>query len=969
MNSWQRIVLACALIALAFATSAPRAEQKNWNAGDGNWSEGANWTPAGVPAADDDVRIEFTDGVARTVMYDYLGPPLMLSRLSVDLTGPGTDMATLSMEGNSLAADDVLIGDSGRGAMNQGGGSFDATTFIVGDEATAVGEYSLSGGLLTTAAAFISNGATGSEGSNGGTFIHSGGIHQNTGLHIGAQAGSKGQYVLGSTGALFASTEFVGTNGSGTFSHNGGANSVDTALAIGALVGSDGLYSMNNGVLTAADIHIGGYTLNGPGGHGELHISGNNSSVNVAGTIKIYDSPDSRLVLNSGTLTAGTIDVGGIPSRFSWFGGTLHVSNDVTWSNGEPINSTGAIFGSSLNLGSSKSLRVTGNETIGGTGVFSLSISNNQVHSVTGTINLKAGGTLQGNSSANLTYATFVQDGGTISSFFRNTGHYIYRSGSISAQFINSGTMALEANMAISGNLTNETTITVPNGRTLSATSTFTNNGTLILDGGMATTSSQLTNPAGATIRGRGTLGFSGTFMNRGTFDLTGTLTLSGSPNFINEGVIQGIGALSTMFGQISNSGSGVINSTVNGGTLTIGNLQSNQGVMNVGPNSTLSFTTQWSNTGLVNLQGADARLTGGNLGSNSTGIIQGAGTVTTALGLYAGTIRATGGVLYFTAPNISLGAQSQIQVLEGSTISFLQGHISNPGIISLDGGTFDNNNKSLQNGGTINGHGTIFTGQTGLTNMPTRLISVGGGDMDIFGRVTNNGIVNIQTGNSAYFFNNVTGSGTFTGGGTAVFLGSLSPGNSPAAVSFGGNVDLVGGTALNMEIGGETAGTNYDQINVAGNLSVGGVLTVSLINGFTPVAGATFDLLNWGTLEGVFSSLQLPSLGSSLAWDTSDLYSSGELSVVAVGLGGDYNDDGAVDAADYVIWRKGGPLLNEVDVPGAINETDYDAWQTRFGTTAPGGGGSADGQVPEPGGLAMILLLAATILARRRGR
>ena len=38
------------------------------------------------------------------------------------------------------------------------------------------------------------------------------------------------------------------------------------------------------------------------------------------------------------------------------------------------------------------------------------------------------------------------------------------------------------------------------------------------------------------------------------------------------------------------------------------------------------------------------------------------------------------------------------------------------------------------------------------------------------------------------------------------------------------------------------------------------------------------------------------------------------------VGVPGDYNNNGVVDAADYVLWRKGGPLQNEVDTPGTVN-------------------------------------------------
>ena len=57
---------------------------------------------------------------------------------------------------------------------------------------------------------------------------------------------------------------------------------------------------------------------------------------------------------------------------------------------------------------------------------------------------------------------------------------------------------------------------------------------------------------------------------------------------------------------------------------------------------------------------------------------------------------------------------------------------------------------------------------------------------------------------------------------------------------------------------------------------------------------------MDWGTLVGKFSSLSLPALGSSLLWNSSQLYTSGVLSVVDSNyLSGDFNRDGHVNAAD----------------------------------------------------------------------
>jgi hypothetical protein len=46
----------------------------------------------------------------------------------------------------------------------------------------------------------------------------------------------------------------------------------------------------------------------------------------------------------------------------------------------------------------------------------------------------------------------------------------------------------------------------------------------------------------------------------------------------------------------------------------------------------------------------------------------------------------------------------------------------------------------------------------------------------------------------------------------------------------------------------------------------------------------------------------------------------------------GDYNNSGAVDAADYVLWRKGLPLQNEGATPGSTTPEDYDVWRANFG-------------------------------------
>jgi hypothetical protein len=85
------------------------------------------------------------------------------------------------------------------------------------------------------------------------------------------------------------------------------------------------------------------------------------------------------------------------------------------------------------------------------------------------------------------------------------------------------------------------------------------------------------------------------------------------------------------------------------------------------------------------------------------------------------------------------------------------------------------------------------------------------------------------------------------------------------------------------MELGGTTTrGTDYDALDITGGLSADGTLEVLLVNSYTPQAGDSFDLLDFGSFNGDFS-YDLPNLQQGLDWDTSAISSTGVLSVVAV--------------------------------------------------------------------------------------
>lgn len=869
----------------------------------------------------------------------------VLGTLTVGKNTASTGKYTLDSTGQ-LTADAMVIGQSGTGLVAQASGSASisgAGGLVIGSNAGALGSYSLDGGTLTVdGPEYVALSAIGNSNQAGGMFSQSSGVHRVGSLSTGHNAGAVGSMSL--TGGTFVSSgaESIGRSGIGNFLQTGGSNASAGDIIIGANAGSSGTYGLSGGFASAPNIYVGGNS-SGAGGTGKLTIS---ATLTVPGTITVYNTPGTKLTLG-GTLNVGGINVGGVPSLFNWTGGMLNITNDVTWDPGAPANSTSTIFGNSLSLFDQHTLKVTGNETIGGNGAFNLTLNAGTKHIVTGDISLKTGSLLTVYSTG-LSYGTFVQAGGTIAgSSFRNSTNFVYDSGLVQTQFVNAGTVSFGARWSISGSLQNETSMSVAGGQTLSATGGITNLGNFTISSGTIGSGGQVTNTVSGILTAHGTI--TPQVTNQGTLIVDGPLMAA----ITNTGIVHGAGTVTSPSNSFANNAGGVVNATTPGGALAFTFAFSNNAgaVVNVGPTSTFSVGQTVSNSGQINLQGAGSRLSTGTLTNN--GVIQGFGTITSQLGTSSsGVFRASGGELDFTATSISNPAPSTVQVMPGSTVAYLQGMAGNSGTISLVGGTFENTGKLLSNQGTINGYGTIRTG--GLTNATGRLISIGGGDMEVFGPVTNSGTVNIQSGRTAYFFGNVGGSGAYTGTGTAVFLGNLTPGNPVGFATFGGNAVLTGGTSLAIDLAGTAPGAQYDQLHVAGQLAIGGALSVSLLGGFMPAVGSSFDLMDWGTLAGTFSSINLPTLAAG-QWDTSQLYNTGVLSVVPSPLAGDFNSDGTVDAADFVVWRKG---LGTTYAQG-----DYDVWRANFGRAA-GSGQSIQGDlatVPEPG-LAVLVAFLSTI-------
>jgi Spondin_N len=87
----------------------------------------------------------------------------------------------------------------------------------------------------------------------------------------------------------------------------------------------------------------------------------------------------------------------------------------------------------------------------------------------------------------------------------------------------------------------------------------------------------------------------------------------------------------------------------------------------------------------------------------------------------------------------------------------------------------------------------------------------------------------------------------------------------------------------------------------------------------------------------------------------------------------GDYDNDGMVDAVDYVMWRDtfgltGAGLAADGDSDGQVDDDDYNIWRTRFGRSVSGGTrANVSAAAPEPPSAALLLSSAAVGAFRQR--
>ena len=174
-----------------------------------------------------------------------------------------------------------------------------------------------------------------------------------------------------------------------------------------------------------------------------------------------------------------------------------------------------------------------------------------------------------------------------------------------------------------------------------------------------------------------------------------------------------------------------------------------------------------------------------------------------------------------------------------------------------------------------------------------------------------------------------------------------------PSGFDTVGRVDLKDyQQASTGELFVELAGTGlnqFDRLVINGAALLDGSVDVDLEGGFVPVLGNTFNIISTiAGVSGMFVNIvQDPGMPVGLFMNVKYLPNIAQLVVVDT-LPGDYNRNGMVDAADYVLWRN--TLGNVVAAfsgadgngSGTIDPGDYSLWRGNFGHSAGPGAGPA---------------------------
>lgn len=784
-----------------------------------------------------------------------------LARFEVGLGVDADGTVTVDGAGSSVSAGvDTRIGVAGDGTLNiRNGGAFDSARMFMGSNLGSTGQVSVDGAgstldLLGT-----------DEFGNGPVAIVGLGGTATMDVTDGATVNidTNGEIVTGTLngGFLVGGTSSAPT-GNGTLNVDGAGSTLNVKNATASMqVGRNG-----TGVLNITD---GGKVTNAPGD--ALAIVGRTSvstgTVNVTGTGSEWQAGSH---LFAGTevdfTTRETIaGVGGTGSITVGAGGALSTEKirfgdaQLNVNAGGTVAGEHAMFGvdngttATVNVsGAGARLGLTGKDAVSGTRA-GLIVGNEG----TGTLNINSGGKVDVNGASESGRASVINLGGSLNATTTTGNGTVNVDGSGSELRLSSGEFVLfqvGRNGQGELNVTNGGSVVVedPNkegqfrvGRLSTAT------GTVNIDG--AGSSVDAGRSARIGISGQGTLNIT----NGGTFQSTEFASASGTGGTGNV-TISGSGSTLNLLG-VDGQGDGAVALVgING-----------QSIVNVNSGGTMNIDA--SSETITGLSGG--LLIGGSTSStdqgNGTVNVDGAGSTVNVIHSRASTQvgRRGTGVL-----NITNGGR--VTNAAGDALAVVGRSATATGSVNITGA-----GSEWQAGSDLFiGTDVDFGSRTAIGNGGEGTVNVANG-----GRLVADRIVN-------------AGRGTISGGGGTIVGdisnagGTIAAGNSPGLMNVLGNVDLLGGGMVEIELGGTVFDSgipqfDYDRIDVSDDIATtgetegivtidtGALFDIDFFGAFTAGLGDTFDVIvaddiDVADLSSLIFDFSDAGLMSGLLWD-----------------------------------------------------------------------------------------------------